>query len=155
MPDSGLNYGKMMEQALRGVMAEAISHVADHGLPGEHHFYITFSTRHAGTSMPDTLRKEYPEQMTIVIQHEYDSLAATEEGFSINLSFSGRPSDLFVPWDAVLTFVDPAVEFGLKFEETEPEDDEPEDMISEDDEPEEDAPKGSAEVVSLDRFRKP
>lgn len=150
MSQDGLNYGQMMERALRGVMLDALQSVEKHGLPGEHHFYITFATTHGAARLPDLLREKYPDQITIVIQHEYDGLEVSPEGFRINLSFSNRPCDLYVPFDAVLTFVDPSVEFGLKFEAMEI--DEVEEI---EDEPEpEETPKGSAEVVSLDTFRK-
>ncbi|MEX2518513.1 MAG: ClpXP protease specificity-enhancing factor SspB [Paracoccaceae bacterium] len=145
----GLNYGQMMERALRGVMAAALSDVAAHGLPGAHHFYITFACEHGAVRMPDWLRENYPDQITIVIQHEYDGLEVTPDGFAIRLSFSNRTADLYVPFDAVLTFVDPSVEFGLKFDATEA------DEFEEPEEPKEEPPKGSADVVSLDKFRKP
>ena len=149
MAQDQLNYGQIMQRALRRVMNEALSLVADiGGLPGEHHFYITFDCRHPGVDMPDWLRAEYPEQMTIVIQHEFYNLQVTEDAFSVEMSFHDRPAGLTIPFDAVLTFVDPSVEFGLKFDATEAEDA---------DEPEEEAPEveeGSAEVLSLDSFRK-
>ncbi|MFV0475597.1 MAG: SspB family protein [Pikeienuella sp.] len=149
MRDEGLNYGRMMEQALRGVMAEALAEVAANGLPGDHHFYITFAVGHGAVRVPDWLREKYPEQITIVLQHEYDALEVEPAGFRIRLSFSNLPADLYVPFDAVLTFVDPSVEFGLKFDATETEAPEPLET------PEEEAPKPSADVVSLDKFRKP
>lgn len=146
----GLNYGQMMERALRGVMTEALSYVSQHGLPGAHHFYITFSTRHAAARIPGWLAESYPERITIVLQHEFDGLEVTPQGFRVRLSFSNRVADLYVPFDAVLTFVDPSVEFGLKFEAHE---EEPEESTAAT-EPAEPAPKGSADVVSLDKFRK-
>lgn len=145
----GLNYGQMMERALRGVMAQALARVAEFGLPGEHHFYITFATGHGAVRLPTWLREQFSEQMTIVLQHEFDGLEVTPEGFRVGLSFSGRPAEIYVPFDAVLTFVDPSVEFGLKFEATEAEAE-----MDEEPEPEE-KPRGSADVVSLDQFRKP
>lgn len=141
----GLNYGILMERALRGVMAEALAIVESHGLPGDHHFYITFSCGHGAVRMPDWLRQSYPDQITIVLQHEFHGLEVTPEGFRVGLSFSNRVAELYVPFDAVLTFVDPSVEFGLKFEAT--------DSVDEPDD-EAEQPKGSADVVSLDQFRK-
>lgn len=147
-----LNYGQIMQRALRGVMADALGQVQERGLTGEHHFYITYDVTNPAVEMPEFLRAEYPDQITIVLQHEFDNLTVTAEGFSVRMSFSDRSSDLYVPFDAVLTFVDPSVEFGLKFEVTE--------VVGDDapvDEPEpEVAPReqGSAEVVSLDKFRK-
>ncbi|QIE56486.1 hypothetical protein G5B40_14065 [Pikeienuella piscinae] len=151
MRDEGLNYGQMMERALRGVMAEALAEVAAKGLPGDHHFYITFASTHGAARLPDWLREKYPDQITIVIQHEYDGLEVEPEGFRVRLSFSNRMADLYVPFDAVLTFVDPSVEFGLKFDATEIEPpDETEVEVEADP-----APNSSADVVSLDKFRKP
>lgn len=143
-----LNYGLMMQRALRSVMAEALGTVAESGLPGDHHFYITIDTRHPETDLPNWLRVEYPEQITIVLQFEYSDLEVTEDGFGVRMSFADRPAAIYAPFDAVLTFVDPSVEFGLKFDATE---------ISEEDAPEPaDEPKTEegGEVVSLDQFRK-
>lgn len=143
-----LNYGRMMQRALRNVMAEALGTVAQSGLPGDHHFYITIDTRHPETDLPDWLRAEYPEQITIVLQFEYSDLEVTEDGFGVRMSFADRPAAIYAPFDSVLTFVDPSVEFGLKFDATE---------VAEDDAPEPVAePKSEegGEVVSLDQFRK-
>lgn len=150
MDQSSLNYGDMMQRALRGVMADALSQVQKDGLPGEHHFYITYSTTHPAASIPEWLFEKYPDKITIVIQHEFEDLEVSPEGFAITMSFSNKPALLYVPFDAVLTFVDPSVEFGLKFEATEIE-------VEEDlDETEDNAPddKTTADVVSLDQFRK-
>lgn len=148
-----LNYGQIMQRALRGVMADALGQVQAEGLSGEHHFYITYDVTNPAVEMPDFLRAEYPDQITIVLQHEFDALTVSEDGFSVRMSFSDRPSQLYVPFDAVLTFVDPSVEFGLKFEVTEVPGD---DAAEQEDTPEADEPReqGSAEVVSLDKFRK-
>ena len=147
MPEDLLNYGRMMQRALRGVMYEALSTVADQGLPGEHHFYITLDCRHPGFEIPDWLRADYPDQITIVLQFEFEGLAVDRDGFGVSMSFSNRPARIYAPFDAVLTFVDPSVEFGLKFDATE---------IEEEPEPPEEPekPEGSAEVLSLDSFRK-
>lgn len=148
MTPTELNYGRMMQRALRSVMAEALGTVAENGLPGDHHFYITIDTQHPQTDLPDWLRAEYPEQITIVLQFEFSDLGVTSDGFSVRMSFANRPAAIYAPFDAVLTFVDPSVEFGLKFDATEIEMDE----IAEPAEPEE--PKEGGEVVSLDKFRK-
>lgn len=153
MDDDGLNYGVMMQTALRGVMADALGQVQASGLPGEHHFYITYDTTNPAVVMPDWLREQYPDQITIVIQFEFSDLEVTPEGFGISMSFSNRMSTLYVPFDAVLTFVDPSVEFGLKFDATVIEVDDEDDVDI--DTPDVDEPhQGSAEVVSLDKFRK-
>ena len=150
MTTPDINYGELMQRALRGVMADALSIVEERGLPGEHHFYVTYDTRHESVALPDWLRAEYPEQITIVLQFEFSNLRVGEDGFSVTMSFSNKPADLYIPFDAVLTFVDPSVEFGLKFEATEPlVEDEP----LEEEEPKQEASEG-ADVVSLDQFRK-
>ena len=148
MTSTELNYGRMMQRALRSVMAEALGAVAEEGLPGEHHFYITISTRHPETDIPGWLRAEYPEQITIVLQFEYSDLEVSDHGFGVRMSFADRSANIYAPFDAVLTFVDPSVEFGLKFDATEVEPDEAPEPV------EDNAPEGSAEVVSLDQFRK-
>ena len=152
MIDSGLNYGDMMQRALRHVMKDALQQVAASGLPGDHHFYITYDTRHEAAVLPDWLEAQYPEHITIVLQFEFDDLEVSDDGFSVRMSFGDRPASLFVPFDAVLTFVDPSVEFGLKFDATEITDDGEDDAPAE--EPAEEEPRGSADVVSLDQFRK-
>lgn len=151
MTPTELNYGRMMQRALRSVMAEALGTVAENGLPGDHHFYITIDTRHPETDLPDWLRAEYPDQITIVLQFEFSNLEVTKDGFGVRMSFSDRPAAIYAPFDAVLTFVDPSVEFGLKFDATEVEsEDTPE--VEEADAEEE--PTEGGEVVSLDQFRK-
>ncbi len=150
MTPTELNYGRMMQRALRSVMAEALGAVADGGLPGDHHFYITIDTRHPDTDLPDWLRAEYPEQITIVLQFEFSDLEVSDEGFGVRMSFSDRPAAIYAPFDSVLTFVDPSVEFGLKFDATEVERD-----FEEASEPMEDKrSEEGGEVVSLDQFRK-
>ena len=114
-----LRYDKMVEDALRGVVREALREAAAKGLPGDHHFYVTFDTTYDGTVMPDWLRTEYPEQMTIVLQHQFWGLEIGEESFSVTLSFNNRQERLTVPIAAITGFADPAVKFGLQFEATE------------------------------------
>ncbi|MGM0586446.1 MAG: SspB family protein [Pseudomonadota bacterium] len=164
--DDPLDYVRLMQHALRGVVRDALGLAAEEGLPGGHHFYVTFDTGHPGVDMPDWLAEQHPEELTIVLQHEFWDLAVTGDRFSVGLSFSGRPVVLTVPFDAVLTFVDPHAEFGLKFdpqEAEEPTEEEGEAALTqaareaedagEEDEPS-GAPEGGGEVVSLDRFRK-
>jgi hypothetical protein len=158
-----LNYGHLMQKAMRRMMAEVLSAVAESGLPGDHHFYISFETSHPGVDMPDRLRKAYPDEMTIVLQEWFENLAVTPDRFSVTLSFSNRPETLVIPFAAVRTFVDPSVKFGLKFDAQEAGAAELDAFVAEEDEEEADeAPRaperprqaGSADVVSLDRFRK-
>lgn len=154
----GIDYGSMMHRAMQGLIADVLRGVADNGLPGDHHFFITFDTRDDGVEMADWLRDRYPEEMTIVIQHWFDNLVISDDAFTVTLNFGNSPEPLHIPFDALRTFVDPSVEFGLRFETQEAEedeDDEDEDEDAEiDDEPAADTPKGGGEVVSLDKWRK-
>lgn len=145
-----IDYGNLMHRAMRGLIQTVLSDVARDGLPGAHHFFITFDTTHPGVEMADWLRSRYPTEMTVVIQHWYENLVVTDEGFSVTLNFGNQPEPLVIPFDAVRTFVDPSVEFGLRFETHPEEEDEDEDIEAE----EEDAKPHEAEVVSLDKFRK-
>ncbi|MEL6278412.1 MAG: ClpXP protease specificity-enhancing factor SspB [Pseudomonadota bacterium] len=161
-----LNYGQMMQRAMQSLVVEALRTVAENGLPGDHHFYITFQSNQPGVDIPDWLREEHPETMTIVLQHEFHDLAVGADRFSVGLSFSGRLANLVVPFDAILQFADPSAEFGLRFEPTLPDDDEaheleddaepaPEPLVgAEELDPSEPREQSSGEVVSLDAFRK-
>lgn len=150
-----IDYGNLMHRAMRSLIQEVLQGVADNGLPGAHHFFITFDTRQEGVEMADWLRERYPSEMTIVIQHWYEGLEVTDEGFSITLNFGNQPEPLVVPFDSVRTFVDPSVEFGLRFESTDGgDDDEDDEAAMAEDAEEEAAPQKDAEVVSLDSFRK-
>lgn len=147
-----INYGVLMHQAMRGLIQEVLTSVAEAGLPGEHHFYVTFETDYPGVNIADWLHDRYPDEMTIVIQHWFDNLDVTDDGFGITLNFGDNPENLYVPYDAIQTFVDPSVEFGLRFEsQTDDELDDDEAPMIEEVEP---VPTGDAEVVSLDKFRK-
>lgn len=158
IPESLLPYDEWTEDALRLVVLRAIEHAAHEGLPGEHHFYITFSTTHSGVIMPDRLRAQYPEEMTIVLQHQFRDLTVdpAEGRFSVKLSFGGIPSTLDIPLVAVTAFADPAVRFGLQFGlHAVPELAEEKPAEAQLDEPPplpED--QGPAEIVSLDAFRR-
>ena len=145
-------YGRLMHQAMRGLIRRVLSDVAENGLPGEHHFFITLDTRAPGVSLADWLVDRYPDEMTIVIQHWYDNLEVDEAGFGITLNFGDRPEPLRVPFDAILTFVDPSVEFGLRFETRANDGDD--DPTGESLPPETSEEAGDADVVSLDSFRK-
>jgi hypothetical protein len=122
-PDSLLPYDAWTENALRQVVVRAIIYAGTHGLPGEHHFYITFRTDHPGVVIPARLRAQYPQEMTIVLQHQFWDLEVDEAAgrFSVRLSFSGIPALLVVPLGAVTAFADPAVRFGLGFQPVMPE----------------------------------
>ena len=113
-----IRYDILAQEALRGVVKKVLQEVARTGLPGDHHFYITFDTQYAGVRMSGRMREKYPEEMTIVIQHQFWDLEATEQGFSIGLSFDNVPEALSIPFAAVRGFFDPSVQFGLQFEAT-------------------------------------
>ena len=153
MARSGLDYGGMMHRAMQGLIAEVLRQIARDGLPGEHHFFITFDTRDDGVEMADWLRERYPEEMTIVIQHWFDNLTVDDEGFGVTLNFGNSPEPLRIPFDALRTFVDPSVEFGLRFETQETDDEDADDEDDSGDSPD-DTPPGGGEVVQLDRWRK-
>ena len=148
---NGLDYGSMMHRAMRGLIKEVLEQVADSGLPGEHHFFITFDTGHPDVQLAQWLHDRYPEDMTVVVQHWFDDLRVLADGFHITLNFGDAPEPMYIPYDAIITFVDPSVEFGLRFETHEIED-EDEDETEIYDTPNE--KHGDAEVVSLDQFRK-
>ena len=164
--DDELQYDVMVENALRGVVRQALRQVARTGLPGEHHFYITFRSDHPEVVMGDALRAEYPREMTIVLQYEFWDLEVTEDVFSVTLSFNNRNEHLVVPFDAVIAFADPSVRFGLQFDagnEGDQEDSSSGGKASTTAEgaaaPEKPADSGAEEesgdnVVTLDRFRK-
>jgi hypothetical protein len=165
-----LRYDKMVESALRGVVREALAQAAEHGLPGSHHFYITFRTAFAGVDIPDYLHMKYPEEMTIVLEHQFWDLEVKEEELAVTLSFQNRPERLVIPFAAITGFADPSVKFGLQFQENaaEPAEKErgrPAEMPAPvleaklPTKPPEAAADGSAErksgeVVTLDQFRK-
>jgi len=117
-PESLLPYEQWTETALRQVVAQAIAHVAVHGLPGNHHFYLTFRTDHPGVAIPPRLRAQYPQEMTIVLQHQFWDLKMDQEAglISVGLSFGGVPATLVIPLDAVAGFADPHVSYGLRFQ---------------------------------------
>ena len=144
-----IDYGNLMHRAMRGLIQTVLRDLAANGLPGSHHFFITFDTTVDGVQMAQWLRNRYPGEMTIVIQHWFDNLTVSDEGFTITLNFGDNPEPLAIPFDAVRTFVDPSVEFGLRFETHDEEDDE------EEDDPDDDPPPAQeAQIVRLDKFRK-
>lgn len=145
-----------MHDAMRGLIRQVLLDVAANGLPGNHHFFITFDTEHPDAELADWLSDRYPGEMTVVMQHWYDKLEVTDEGFSVTLNFGDAPEPMYIPYDAIRTFVDPSVEFGLKFEQQDRASDDS-DTLDQKEESElevaEEAPK-AAEIVSLDSFRK-
>ena len=110
-----LDYNLLVETALRGAVREAIKRVSEFGLPGNHHFYITFRTDQEGVDIPEYLHERYPEEMTIVLQHQYWGLEPGEDAFQVTLSFNKVPERLVVPYAAITAFADPSVQFGLQF----------------------------------------
>jgi hypothetical protein len=111
-----LRYDLMVQDALKGVVRKILTEASRDGLPGEHHFYITFRTGAPGVRLSQRLREKHPDEMTIVLQHQFWELNVSEHAFEVGLSFSGVPERLLVPFDAITTFFDPSVQFGLKFE---------------------------------------
>ena len=116
MPDDHIRYDLLAQQALRGVVRTVLADVAKKGLPGEHHFKITFNTVAPGVRLSDRLRAQYPEAMTIILQHQFWDLTVGERGFEVGLSFGGITERLAVPFDSIVAFYDPAVQFGFQFE---------------------------------------
>ena len=167
MPDS-IDYGKLMHKAMRGLIQDVLIGVRDHGLPGDHHFFITFDTSHPDVQIADWLSDRYPGDMTVVMQHWFSDLVVAEDGFAVMLNFGESPERLFIPYDAIKTFVDPSVEFGLRFEshdeaeeapvhavpETKPRSEKPKAAKPVKPEPAKNGSHKDADIVSLDSFRK-
>ena len=158
--DEQLRYDVMVENALRQVVIDTLKLVAERGLPGGHHFYISFQTTHPGVQIPPYLREQYPKEMTIVLQYQYYGLTLSETSFSATLSFNNIKERLTIPYAAITTFADPSVNFALQFQTLEGDD---EDGIFDEDDgtkkestadikPPIDEEKGV--VISLDQFRK-
>ena len=116
MPEDLMRYDLLAQQALRGVVREALRIAEDSGLPGEHHFYIAFNTKFPGVEISERLAQRYPREMTIVLQHQFWNLKVHDTYFEAELSFDNIPEKLVIPFDAVKGFLDPAVQFGLQFE---------------------------------------
>lgn len=153
--ESLIPYEAWTDDALRDVVARALELAASQGLPGEHHYYLTFRTDHPGTKIPGHLKARYPQEMTIVLQHQFEALTVnrTARLFSVQLYFGGMPATLVIPFGALTGFADPAVRYGLRFQPqmeeaaTAPE-------PAEEPAPPPPAPEGPAQVVSLDAFRR-
>lgn len=177
MAEDPFDYSKMIEEAVRGVVREALRRAAQNGLSRGHHFYLTFRTRAPGVELPEALAAQYPELMTVVLQHQFWGLEVDESAFSVTLSFENRPERLKVPFAAVAAFSDPSVKFVLQFESPEPQKgaglpasvpelprEKPQRAekarsdsavpSDEDSAPKRKQPAAGAEVVALDQFRK-
>jgi hypothetical protein len=178
MAEDLMGYSELMERALKGVVRAALDLIADDGLPGDHHMYISFRTEAPGVEISSRLKAQYPEEMTIVLQHQFWGLETDDDGFEVTLSFGGISERLVVPWPALVGFVDPSVEFGLRFGtdfeavlEGEIDEDETDDVEAEDTEDKDSEAKDSGakdswagdsedkagktgDVVTLDSFRK-
>jgi hypothetical protein len=173
MATDHIRYDVLARDALRGVLRRVLTDAAEHGLPGEHHFFITFLSTADGVKLSPRLLAQYPEEMTVILQHQFWDLVVTEDRFEVGLSFGGIPERLVVPFAAIKSFLDPSVQFGLQFEpsdaaaETPAADNLPAVSVlpvsaqAESDDGSKDDSKGDsakpsegAEVVRLDRFRK-
>ena len=170
MATDHIRYDVLARDALRGVLRRVLSDAAAHGLPGEHHFFITFLSKAEGVKLSTRLLAQYPDEMTIILQHQFWDLVVTEDRFEVGLSFGGIPERLVVPFSAIKSFFDPSVQFGLQFEPSEAATEAPAKNLptspaasalavpqSEAPAEEVDAPvkpSDGAEVVRLDRFRK-
>ncbi len=166
--DEILRYDRMVEGALRGVVKTSIQEVIDHGLPGDHHFYITFLTDYPGVKIPDYLRERYPGEMTIVLQYQFSELKVDDENMQVTLSFNNVPERLKIPLSAISIFADPSVNFALQFQPMGDALDEADLAVLDEleDGPDDPDPIGggkgkgakkakkTGEVVSLDKFRK-
>jgi hypothetical protein len=168
MATDHIRYDVLARDALRGVLRRVLADAAEHGLPGEHHFFITFLSTAEGVKLSPRLLAQYPEEMTIILQHQFWDLDVSEDRFEVGLSFGGVPERLLVPFNAIKSFFDPSVQFGLQFE---PSDAAPETPATnlpaapassavtapapvEQSKDEPAKPGEGAEVVRLDRFRK-
>tara|TARA_R110002126_G_scaffold254324_1_gene397431 strand:- start:149 stop:661 length:513 start_codon:yes stop_codon:yes gene_type:complete len=167
MSEDMMDYQALVERAMKGVVREALLKVSEDGLPGDHHLYITFRTQDEGVEITDRLISQYPEEMTIVLQYQFWGLEISDDAFEITLSFSGTNERLYIPFDSVVGFADPSVNFGLQFRATEAdmagvapdglqdieEINDSDTPPSSGDEDSDSAPK-TGEVVALDSFRK-
>ncbi len=169
MAEDLMRYDQLAQNALRGVVRDALRKVQKTGLPGEHHFYIAFNTRFPGVILSERIAARYPREMTVVLQHQFWNLVVTDELFEVELSFDNIPEKLVVPFNAVKGFLDPSVQFGLQFEVVQadgqkdsaqkpsvegktPSEAEGESSVADGAKPESES--GEAKVVSLDAFRK-
>ena len=165
MATDHIRYDVLARDALRGVLRRVLADAAEHGLPGEHHFFITFLSTAEGVKLSPRLLAQYPEEMTVILQHQFWDLVVTEDRFEVGLSFGGIPERLVIPFSAIKSFFDPSVQFGLQFETSDaapaaeegqaaaPAASVPQ-VPAQDTNDEPEKPSEGAEVVRLDRFRK-
>ncbi len=157
MTEDMINYPTMIDAAMRGMVRDILKRVQTEGLPGEHHFFISYSTSHSGVKMSDQLRAKYPTDITIVMQHQFWDFKVEEHQFHITLSFGGAPEKLTVPFAALTAFADPSIKFDLQFQAIAVDDDFIP-SIGETDESDEasddNADDGVDKIISLDAFRK-
>lgn len=174
MTTDHIRYDILARDALRGVLRRVLTDAAQHGLPGEHHFFITFFTKAPGVKLSPRLLAQYPEEMTVILQHQFWDLRVTEDHFEVGLSFNGIPERLVVPFDSIKGFFDPSVQFGLQFETAEekpaanapvaeepptpsaplPKDAAPAPVEAAPDADADGKPSQGADIVRLDKFRK-
>ena len=166
MIEDPLRYDTWIEDALRSVIRHALDYAAEHGLPGDHHYYITYRTDIDGVEIPGYLKAEHPEEMTIVLQHQFEELIVNEDAVWVTLRFNGKPERLRIPFEAVVSFADPSVNFGLQLKlagepesafEFDPSAAQNFDLEDADLDYEPEASqvgKGTGEVIALDAFRK-
>jgi uncharacterized protein len=165
MATDHIRYDVLARDALRGVLRRVLADAAEHGLPGDHHFFITFVSTADGVKLSPRLLAQYPEEMTVILQHQFWDLVVTEDRFEVGLSFGGIPERLVIPFSAIKSFFDPSVQFGLQFETSDaPSAEEGQPAASpsasvpqvpaKESKEEPEKPSEGAEVVRLDRFRK-
>jgi hypothetical protein len=159
MAEDHMRYDILAQEALRGVVRKVLAEVSRTGLPGEHHFFISFATRAPGVRLSEELLKQYDKEMTIVLQNQYWDLKVTESAFEVGLSFNGQPEMLHIPFSAIKGFFDPSVQFGLQFDPATAPDERDDEEKAADAKAEaaDDDAAGEAsgeKVVSLDAFRK-
>jgi len=177
MATDHIRYDVLTGDALRGMLRRVLSDAAEHGLPGEHHFFITFLSTAEGVKLSPRLLAQYPEEMTVILQHQFWDLVVSEDRFEVGLSFGGVPERLVIPFNAIKSFFDPSVKFGLQFEPADAAADAPGGVATPatastpaspapatlpmqaasagtEDPNQAEKPNGGAEVVRLDRFRK-
>ena len=174
MTSETIDYPTMIDNAMRSVVRSALVHVQEHGLPGDHHFFISLQTQYPGVQISPQLKARYPDEITIVVQHQFWDLHVDDVGFSLMLSFNNIPEKLVVPWDSLTAFADPSIKFGLQFHGKDFENDEATDeeklacpatgktgkekpstaSFDEDEPKDETEPANDTKVVSLENFRK-